>query len=105
MNESEKRAAQLFEAIVQQEIGHGTWVRHYLYVDHADDAKLLMKDFAKEGVKLKVTQSAPGEQWHVLVIHRISGEEGSIENYRALLEAAVEKIDGARYDGWDTEIS
>lgn len=67
-------------------------------------AKRLGKRLEKEGFKVTVRRSGTGVKWLVLVSHRISVEESSIENFRELLEAAVEKLKGGEYDGWEAEV-
>lgn len=104
MNEPEKRAIQLFQAYRQDGKGNETWVHHYLYVDRAGDAKRLGKRLTKDGFDVTVRKSGTGVKWLVLVRHRISVEESSIENFRELLEAAVEKLKGGEYDGWEAEV-
>lgn len=104
MNKPEKRAIQLFQAYRQDGKGNETWVHHYLYLDRAGDAKRLGKHLTKDGFGVTVRKSGTGVKWLVLVRHRISVEESSIENFRDVLEAAVEKLKGGEYDGWEAEV-
>lgn len=96
MNEPEKRAIQLFQAYRQDGKGNETWVHHCLYLDRAGDAKRLGKHLTKDPFGVTVRKSGTGVKWLVLVRHRISVEESSIENFRELLEAAVEKLNVER---------
>lgn len=104
MNESEKRAVQLFQNYRRNDCSNEASVSHYLYVDRSGDAKRLGKSLTKEGFDTEVRRSGSGKKWLVLVTHRISVEERSIETFRDLLEATVSELKGGEYDGWEAEV-
>jgi Regulator of ribonuclease activity B len=104
MNQEDKRAVGLFQNHRRVPEGNETEVRHYLYVDRAGDAERLGKRLARDGFGTTVRKSSTGEKWLVLVAHRISVEESSIETFRDFLEAAVAKVKGGEYDGWEAEV-
>jgi hypothetical protein len=58
----------------------------------------------KEGFDTDVRRSGTGEKWLVLVTHRISVEESSIETFRDFLEETVSDLKGGEYDGWEAAV-
>jgi hypothetical protein len=97
MKEEEKRAIKLFQNHRDQE-GNEAWLKHYLYVDRASDAKRLRKQLTDDGFDVIVRPSAADAKWLILVRHRASVEEGSVETFRSLLESIVTKAKGGEYD-------
>ena len=104
MTEKEKRAIEIFQSNRGDHKGNEAWVRHYLYMDRALDAKRLGSRLANDGFRIKVKRSGDGEKWLVLVTHRISVEESSIQTFRDFLESAVAEFKGGEYDGWEAEV-
>jgi regulation of enolase protein 1 (concanavalin A-like superfamily) len=70
MTEKEKRAIEIFQSNRGDHKGNEAWVRHYLYMDRALDAKRLGSRLANDGFRIKVKRSGDGEKWLVLVFPR-----------------------------------
>jgi hypothetical protein len=66
MTEKEKRAIEIFQSNRGDHKGNEAWVRHYLYMDRALDAKRLGSRLANDGFRIKVKRSGDGEKWLVL---------------------------------------